>query len=188
MHCILESTFARIFLFLELPFLQEAQFYRENLSQSSSLEEFPDLPAITVTFSRGHFMWGKHAALLWLGILSSLRESSHLQCSKNKKIRAKVDSEGLYGRGRLLFMCSWLCKIVSLGQKLKWPKTCEKQFYKHVGVVLCNEPLEKTPNIREMRRFWKSAILQRLYTLQNCQFGSKIKMAKNMRKTILQAR
>ena len=56
MHCILESTFARIFLFLELPFLQEAQFYRENLSQSSSLEEFPDLPVITVTFSRGHFM------------------------------------------------------------------------------------------------------------------------------------
>ena len=106
MHCILESTFARIFLFLELPFLQEAQFYHENLSQSSSLEEFPDLPAITVTFCRGHFMWGKHAALFWLGILNSARESSHLQCSKNKKIRAKVDSEGLYGRGRLLFMCS----------------------------------------------------------------------------------
>ena len=31
MHCILESTFAHIFLFLELPLLQEAQFYRENL-------------------------------------------------------------------------------------------------------------------------------------------------------------
>ena len=56
MHCILESTFARIFLFLELPFLQEAQFYRENLSQSSSLEESSDLPAITVTFRRDHFM------------------------------------------------------------------------------------------------------------------------------------
>ena len=63
MHCILESTFARIFLFLELPFLQEAQFYGKNLSQSSSLEEFPDLPAITVTFRRDHFVSGKHAAL-----------------------------------------------------------------------------------------------------------------------------
>ena len=110
MHCILESTFGRIFLFLELPFLQEAQFYRENLSQSSSLEEFPDLPAITVTFCRDHFMWGNYAALFWLGILNSARESSHPQCSKNKKIRAKVDSEGLYGRGRLLFMCS--CKYL----------------------------------------------------------------------------
>ena len=107
MHCILESTFARIFLFLELLFLQEAQFYRENLFQSSSLEESSDLPAITVTFRRDHFMWGKHAALFWLGILNSARESSHPQCSKNKKIRAKVDSEGLCGRGRLLFMGSW---------------------------------------------------------------------------------
>ena len=107
MHCILGSTFARIFLFLELFFLQEAQFYRENLSQSSSLEESSDLPAITVTFRRDHFMWGKHAALFWLGILNSARESSHQQCSKNKKIRAKVDSESLYGRGRLLFMGSW---------------------------------------------------------------------------------
>ena len=103
-HCILESTFARIFLFLELPFLQEAQFYRENLSQSSSLKESSDLPAIIVTFRRDHFMWGKHAALFWLGILNSARESSHPQCSKNRKMRAKVDSEGLYGRGRLLFM------------------------------------------------------------------------------------
>ena len=55
-HCILESTFARIFLFLELPFLQEAQFYRENLSQSSSLKESSDLPAIIVTFRRDQFM------------------------------------------------------------------------------------------------------------------------------------
>ena len=55
MHCILESTFARIVLFLELPFLQEAQFYRENLLQSSSLEESSDLTAITVT-RRDHFM------------------------------------------------------------------------------------------------------------------------------------
>ena len=55
-----------------------------------------------------------------------------------------------------------LCKMVSLAQKFKWPKTCEKRFYKHVRVVLCKKPLEKTPNIREMRPFWKSAILQRV--------------------------
>ena len=81
-----------------------------------------------------------------------------------------------------------LCKMVSLAQKFKWPKTCEKRFYKHVRVVLCEKPLEKTPNIGEIRPFWKSAILQRLQTLQNGQFGSKIQMAKNVRKTILQAR
>ena len=41
--------------------------------------------------------------------------------------------------------------MVSLGQKLKMPKTCEKRFYKNIRVVLCKKPLEKTPNIREMR-------------------------------------
>ena len=55
-----------------------------------------------------------------------------------------------------------LCKMVSFAQKLKWPKTCEKRFYKRVRVVLCEKPLIKTPNSREMRAFWKSAILQRL--------------------------
>ena len=55
-----------------------------------------------------------------------------------------------------------LCKMVSLGQKFKWPKTFEKRFYKQVRVVLCKKPLQKTPNIREMRPFWKSPILQRL--------------------------
>ena len=54
------------------------------------------------------------------------------------------------------------CKMVSLGQKLKMPRTCEKPFYKNIRVVLCKKPLEKTPNIREMRRFSISAILQRL--------------------------
>ena len=45
-------------------------------------------------------------------------------------------------------------KIVSFGQKLKLKKkTCEKRFFNHVRVVPWKRPLEKTPNIREMRRF-----------------------------------
>ena len=58
-----------------------------------------------------------------------------------------------------------ICKIVSLGQKLKLKKTCEKLFFNHIRVVLCEKPLEKTPNIRQMRRFSKSAIMQRLQPL-----------------------
>ena len=54
-----------------------------------------------------------------------------------------------------------LCKMVSLGQKLKMPKTCEKPFYKNIKFFLCKETREKTPNIKEMRQVWKSAILQR---------------------------
>ena len=55
-----------------------------------------------------------------------------------------------------------LCKMVSFGQKFKWPKTCEKRFYKHVRVVLCKKTLEKRPNIPEMTPFCKSIILERL--------------------------
>ena len=73
-------------------------------------------------------------------------------------------------------------------KNLKMPTPCEKPFYTNIRVVLCKKPLEKTPNIREMRRFLKPAILQRLesmprvYLLQNGHFGSKIKNAKIMQK------
>ena len=53
-------------------------------------------------------------------------------------------------------------KLVILGQKLKMHKTGEKRFYNSIIVVLCKKPLQKTPNIKEMRPFLKSAILQRL--------------------------
>ena len=39
--------------------------------------------------------------------------------------------------------------MVSLGQNLKMPKTCQKLFYKKIRVVLCNKPFEKTPNIQK---------------------------------------
>ena len=44
-------------------------------------------------------------------------------------------------------------KMVSLGQKLKMPKTCEKLFYKLIKVVVCTKPLQKTPNSRKMTAF-----------------------------------
>ena len=36
-----------------------------------------------------------------------------------------------------------LCKMVSLGQKLKMPKRCEKPFYKTNRVFLCEKLLKK---------------------------------------------
>ena len=35
------------------------------------------------------------------------------------------------------------CKMISLGQKLKTPKTSENRFYKNIRVVLCKKPLQK---------------------------------------------
>ena len=45
------------------------------------------------------------------------------------------------------------CKILTLGQKLKFQKTCQNPFYKSFTVVLSKKPLQKTLNIREMRPF-----------------------------------
>ena len=51
------------------------------------------------------------------------------------------------------------CKILTLAQKLKLQKTCQNPFYKSFTVVLCEKPLQKTLNIRDMRAFSKSAIM-----------------------------
>ena len=40
-------------------------------------------------------------------------------------------------------------------KKIKLPKTCQKRFYKHIKVVLCEKRLLKTANIRRMRTFSK---------------------------------
>ena len=53
-------------------------------------------------------------------------------------------------------------KLVIFGQKLKMQKRREKRFYNDIIVGLCKKPLQKTPNVREIRPFCKSAIFQRL--------------------------
>ena len=58
-----------------------------------------------------------------------------------------------------------LCKMVSLGKKLKMQKRCEKRFYDHFRVVMCKKLLLKTANTQKMTAFlnWpKLATTQRL--------------------------
>ena len=45
------------------------------------------------------------------------------------------------------------CKILTLAQKLKMPKRCEKRFYDHVRNIVCKKGIEKTANIGKMRAF-----------------------------------
>ena len=47
--------------------------------------------------------------------------------------------------------CS-LCKMVSLGEKLKSPQICEKRLFKDNTVVVCKKRFEETFNVRETRR------------------------------------
>ena len=86
-----------------------------------------------------------------------------------------------------------LCKMVSLGQELKLPKTCEKSINKIIRVVLCKKTARKHTKYSRNETILTIAHLakaiqpmQRLQPLQNGHFKSKIKIATNMRTTILQ--
>ena len=73
-----------------------------------------------------------------------------------------------------------------MGQKLRNPKNTRKTIRQ--AHSKCKPPLQKTPNLREMRAFRKlpkMATMQTLQPMQNPQFGSKIKNAKKVRDTIL---
>ena len=86
-----------------------------------------------------------------------------LFCGKNRSKKPQIFNKWNHFQNRPSSRGYSLCKMVSLGQKLKMPQRCEKRFYKNnTVVVLWKKPLQKTPNIRQMRPFWKSAILQRL--------------------------
>ena len=85
-----------------------------------------------------------------------------LFCAKNRFKKHQIFEKWDHFENRPPCKGYRLCKMVSLGENFQWPKTREKRFYKDARVVLCKKPLEKTPNIREMRPFWKSAILQSL--------------------------
>ena len=70
-----------------------------------------------------------------------------------------------------------LCKMVSLSQKLKMPKRCEKRFYHHIRVVVCKKPHHKKPSISKMRAFWKWPKLGHHAKAIAC-LGQKLKMPK----------
>ena len=79
------------------------------------------------------------------------------------------------------------------GSKIENPKNMRKTIpQEHYNSSVEKNSSKKTLKISEIKRFWKSAILQRLQPMQrlqpleNDQFGSKIKNAQSMRKTSLQ--
>ena len=75
-----------------------------------------------------------------------------------------------------------LRKMVSLDQKLKIPKTCEKQFNNNIIVDLWKKGIEKTPNIGQVGQFLKIGHLAKtlahakaIVLMQNGQLKVKIK-------------
>ena len=58
-----------------------------------------------------------------------------------------------------------LCKRVTLAQKIKFKRACQKRHWDLIRVTLCKKRLQKTAKIRKMTSFWKwpkLATMQRL--------------------------
>ena len=79
-----------------------------------------------------------------------------------------------------------LCKMITLGQKLKIPKTSRKTLYKHIRVILCQKQLifEKSHHFENLQKWplHKGYSLWKMVTL-----GQKLKVQKKMQKNTLQA-
>ena len=67
------------------------------------------------------------------------------------------------------------CKILILGQILKFHKTCENPFYKSFTIVLCKNPSQKTSNIREMRDFENGPLCKGYSPCKILTLGQKLK-------------
>ena len=93
-----------------------------------------------------------------------IHSRNHLQlfCAKNRFKINEIFEKWEHFENRPSCKGYSPCKILTLAQKLKFQKTCQNPFYKSFTVILCKKPLQKTRNVREMRAFWKSAIMQRL--------------------------
>ena len=85
-----------------------------------------------------------------------------LFCAKNCSKKHQIFEKWDHFENRPSYKGYSPCKILTMAQKLKFQKTCQNLFYKWFTVGLCKKPLQNTPNIRGMRPFWKSAIMQRL--------------------------
>ena len=76
-------------------------------------------------------------------------------------------------------------KILTLGLKLKFQKTCENPFYNSFTVVRCKKPLQKPLNIREMGQFQNRPLLKKYSPCKILTFAQKVRIPKHLSKSIL---
>ena len=122
-------------------------------------------------FKMGHHAKAIAHAKSWLWVKDynskkhvKIHSTNHLElfCARNRSKKHQIFQKWEHFENRPSCKGYSPCKILILSQKLKFQKTCQNPLYKSFRVVLCKKPLEKTPNIREMRASSKSAIMQRL--------------------------
>ena len=78
--------------------------------------------------------------------------------------------------------------MITLAQEFKLSKTYEKRLYNRIRVVPCKRQLQKTPNILKMTSFRNGrhvGLYAEHMALKICQFGSNIKIVKNLQTSLL---
>ena len=101
-------------------------------------------------------------------------------CSKKHLLLEKRE-QFENGQNRPRCLGSSPCKMLSLGQKLKMAKRCEKRFFDFIKAVV-RKSRSKKKLILEKREQFENGQNR---PMQNAQFGSKIENAKKVRKTII---
>ena len=79
------------------------------------------------------------------------------------------------------------CKMVSLAQKLKMPKRCEKRLYDHIKVVVCKNRSKKHLIFEKWQHFENGQNWPRCMGYSPCKMfslGQKLKMAKRCEKRL----
>ena len=96
-------------------------------------------------------IWKKHRK-------NDCRTTLQLFCAKNSMKKHPIfEKWQVFENGQNWSKCMGysVCKMLSLGPKLKFEKTSGKRPYKHIRVVLCKKRLEQTPNLQKMTSFRK---------------------------------
>ena len=81
--------------------------------------------------------------------------SNHLElfCAKNRSKNHEIFKKIDHFENQPLCKGYSPCKMLTLGQKLKFQTTFQNTFYEPFRVVLCKKPLQRTQNIAEMTIF-----------------------------------
>ena len=108
---------------------------------------------------------------------------SILQIIQKSSVQKTAPKTTKYSKNEIILKISHHAKAIAHAKCLQWvkikiPKNMSKSILQIIQSCSVQKTAEKRLDIREMRQFWKSAIMQRLQPMQNAYNGSKSKFQK----------
>ena len=118
-----------------------------------------------------------------------IHSSNHIKifCAKNSSKKHEIFEKWDHSQNCPSCKGYSPCKILTLGQKLKFQKTCQNPFYKQFTLVVCKKPLKKKHQIFDKWEHFENQPLCKGYSpCKILTLSKKIKIQKNMLKSLLQ--